>query len=268
MQDVRRSATMIFAVAAAVWPTGLAGASSAAAGTHVAAGARAAALGGTWGTAIEVPGTAALNQGGNAQIESVSCGSAGNCSAGGFYTDSSGRWQALVAGETNGTWHAAIEVPGTAALNQGGRAIVNSVSCVSAGNCSAGGFYQDGSGHYQAFVAVEANGTWHAAIEVPGTAPLNQRGDAEVSSVSCASAGSCAAGGFYADGSLDIQAFVAGERNGRWGGAIEVPGSGALNAGGDAGVNSVSCPSAGNCAAGGLYVDGSGNVQGFVVSQA
>jgi len=267
VQDVRRSATMIFAVAAAVWPTGLAGASSAAAGTHVAAGARAAALGGTWGTAIEVPGTAALNQGGNAQIESVSCGSAGNCSAGGFYTDSAGRWQALVAGETNGTWHAAIEVPGTAALNQGGRAIVNSVSCVSAGNCSAGGFYQDGSGHYQAFVAVEANGTWHAAIEVPGTAPLNQRGDAEVSSVSCGSAGNCSAGGLYQDGSGHFQAFVAGETNGTWHTAMEVPGTAALNKKGDAGVDSVSCASAGNCSAGGFYTGGTGLQQAMVAGE-
>jgi hypothetical protein len=31
---------------------------------------------------------------------------------------------------------------------------------------------------------------------------------------------------------------------------------------------SVSCGSAGNCAAGGIYTDGSGHQQGFVVSQA
>lgn len=58
---------------------------------------------GTWGTAREVPGTAALNQGGSASVNSVSCGSAGNCSAGGFYTDGSGHQQAFVASETNGT---------------------------------------------------------------------------------------------------------------------------------------------------------------------
>src|SRR5262249_59160910 len=104
--------------------------------------------------------------------------SAGSCSAGGFYADSSGRWQALVAGETNGTWQAAIEVPGIAALNQGAQAVVNSVSCASAGNCSAGGFYQDGSGHIQAFVADESNGTWHTAIEGTGTAALNRPGAA------------------------------------------------------------------------------------------
>jgi hypothetical protein len=267
VQDIRRSATMIFAVAATVCSAGLAGASSAAAGTRIADGARAAAVGGTWGTAIEVPGTAALNQGGNAQINSLSCASAGTCSAGGFYTDSSGRWQALVAGETNGTWHAAIEVPSTAALNQGGQAMVNSVSCASAGNCSAGGLYRDGSGHNQAFVAGERDGTWHTAIEVPGTAALNQRGDAQIVSVSCASAGNCSAGGTYQDGSGHDQAFVAGETNGTWHRAVEVPGTAALNKKGFAGVSSVSCSSAGSCSAGGFYTGGSGLQQALVADE-
>ena len=57
--------------------------------------------------------------------------------------------------QVNGTWQTAIEVPGTAALNQGGSADVSSVSCASAGNCSAGGDYQDSSGHFQAFVVSE-----------------------------------------------------------------------------------------------------------------
>jgi hypothetical protein len=52
-------------------------------------------------------------------------------------------------------WHNAIEVPGSAALNKGGVARVYSLSCPSAGNCSAGGFYQEGSGRSQAFVANE-----------------------------------------------------------------------------------------------------------------
>jgi len=87
---------------------------------------------------------------------------------------------------------------------------------------------------------------------VPSLGALNKAGDASVTSVSCASAGNCAAGWDYADhhGSRD-QGFVAVERNGRWGAAIEVPGLGALNKAGDAGVGSVSCVSAGNCAVGG-----------------
>jgi hypothetical protein len=47
-------------------------------------------------------------------------------------------------------------VPGTAALNKGGYAQVNSVSCGAAGNCSAGGVYTDNSEHYQAFVVSES----------------------------------------------------------------------------------------------------------------
>jgi hypothetical protein len=168
----------------------------------------AAAPGGTWGTAQEVPGTATLNQGGNAQVNSVSCAAAGNCAAGGGYTDSAGAGQAFVASETNGTWHTAIEVPGTAALNQRGGAGAASVSCASPGNCAAGGSYADSSGHGQAFIAGEVNGTWHAAIEVPGTAALNQGGRAGFFSVSCAPAGNCAAGGFYTDSSRHEQAFV------------------------------------------------------------
>jgi len=38
---------------------------------------------GGWGTAREVPGTAALNKGGSASIYSVSCTSSGSCSSGG-----------------------------------------------------------------------------------------------------------------------------------------------------------------------------------------
>ena len=221
---------------------------------------------GTWRKAIEMPGTRVLNQGGNAEITSVSCASAGNCSAGGFYLDSSGRDQAYVAGELNGTWHAAIEVPGTAALGRGGGARALSVSCASAGNCAAGGLYTDSSGNVQAFVASEVNGTWHAAIEVPGTAAHDHR-DAQVNSVSCASAGNCSAGGSYTDSSGHAQAFVAGETNGTWGAAQEVPGTAALNSGGEAVVSSVSCASAGNCAAGGYYVDSSGHAQAFVANE-
>jgi hypothetical protein len=40
-----------------------------------------------------------------------------------------------------------------------------------------------------------------------------------------------------------------------------VPGTSALNKGGDAEVNPVSCASAGRCAANGSYIDGSWNQQ-------
>ena len=223
---------------------------------------------GRWRPAVEVPGTAALNRGAGAVIESVSCAAAGSCAAGGFYTDGSGHGQSFVVSEVNGRWRPAIEVPGTAALNEGGNAVIDSVSCAAAGSCAAGGHYTDGSGHGQSFVVNEVNGRWRTAIEVPGTAALNKGIFTSVDSVSCAAAGSCAAGGHYTDGSGRGQAFVVSEANGRWRPAIEVPGTAALNRGGSADVGSVSCGAAGSCAAGGYYLGSTRHHQAFVVTEA
>ena len=122
---------------------------------------------------------------------------------------------------SGGIWGTAKEVPGTATLNQGGFAVVRSVSCASAGNCTAAGSYA-GSFGGQAFVVSETNGSWGKAQEVRGIAALNQGGNPLITSVSCARAGSCAAGGWYTDSSGNQQAFVVNETNGTWGTAQEV----------------------------------------------
>jgi hypothetical protein len=222
---------------------------------------------GKWGKAQEVPGTAALNKDGQALVSSVSCASAGNCSAGGVYADGSGAVQVFVVGEAKGKWGKAEEVPGTAALNKDRFAENASVSCASAGGCSAGGYYTSGSGSIQAFVVSEAKGKWGKAEEVPGTAALNKGRAAQVTSVSCASAGDCSAGGYYTSGSGSIQGLVVSEVNGKWGKAEEVPGTAALNKGRDAQVTSVSCASAGNCSAGGYYYNEQHANLAFVVSE-
>ena len=215
---------------------------------------------GRWGQAVEVPGLGALNKGREVSdtvgVVSVSCASPGNCAVGGDYEDRAGNGHGFVAVERNGVWGRAIEVPGLGALNKGGYAEVSSVSCASAGNCAVGGDYEDRAGNGQGFVAVERNGIWGQAIEVPGLGALNKGGYADVSSVSCASAGNCAVGGGYEDRGQNGQGFVAAEKNGVWGKATGVPGLRALNeaAGSpNAEVDSVSCASAGNCAAGGTY---------------
>src|SRR5262249_17778188 len=109
----------------------------------------------------------------------------------------------------------------------------------------------------------ETNGTWGTAIEVPGSGALNKDGNAIVSSVSCASAGNCAAGGTYTDGSRHIQAVVVSEANGSRGTGARGP-----CAGGRIGDRVSRGRSAGKCAAGGTYTDGSGHIQAFVASQA
>ena len=206
-----------------------------------------------------VPGLSALNVGTNAVILSLSCASAGNCAAGGRYAGASGN-QAFVVDEVNGVWGGVHVV--AANHNVGGYAFVTSVSCASAGNCVAGGSYADLSSYNHGFVVDEVNGVWGSAIEVAGS--LNLGNYANVTSVSCASAGNCVAAGSYTDAATNVQAFVATEVNGVWGGAIEVAGS--QNVGGFASINSVSCPSAGICVAGGHYAGASG-YQAFVVDE-
>jgi hypothetical protein len=222
---------------------------------------------GTWGTASKVPGTGSLNTGGQAAINSMSCPSTGHCAAGGYYRDAAHHGQAFVVNEINGTWDKAQKVRGLAALNIGGAAAVTSVSCASAGNCLAGGNYEDASGHAQVFVVSEVRGRWGTARQIPGTATLNAGGGAHVFAVSCASPGNCVAGGSYLDGSHHIQAFVVSEVNGTWRASREVRGTAALNAGGEARVTSLSCRSAGNCTGGGSYRDQAGGIQTFVVGE-
>src|SRR5258708_23572881 len=118
---------------------------------------------------------ATLNTGGDAYVYSVSCASAGNCAAGGYYLDGSDNFQAFVVDETNGSWGNAIEVPGTATLNSGGSAFVLSVSCATAGNCTAGGDYTDGSRHLQAFVVGPANRNSGHPNQRPPTTTLTTR---------------------------------------------------------------------------------------------
>jgi hypothetical protein len=95
---------------------------------------------GSWGQAMQVPGTGALNTRGQATVEAVSCASAGNCAVGGYYKNAL-RFQAFVATEVGGTWSPAVEVPGTQALNTHGSAAITWLSCPLPGRCTATGYY-------------------------------------------------------------------------------------------------------------------------------
>jgi hypothetical protein len=258
----RRRVLVMVAGVAAVCAAGPLAASAASSGAVPAAGAAVPAAS-LWGRAVVVPGLEVLNRGQLAQVSSVSCASAGNCAAGGFYRDHG--QEGFVVSERNGRWGQAIQVPGLAALNQGRRAEVYWVSCGAANSCVAGGEYTGGHGDQQGFVVTERNGSWGPATEVPGLGALNKGGNADVYSVSCASAGNCLIGGYYT--AHGQHAFLAAEQGGQWGQAIGVPGLAAVNTGGYANVESVSCPSAGNCAVGGFYRDGRGGREGFVVSE-
>jgi hypothetical protein len=134
-----------------------------------------------------------LNVGGTALTNSVSCASDGNCVVAGHYTDATGRWQPFFAEEKDGTWEGTSTVPGIAALDAGHFSDLQSVSCPSAGNCAALGFYTDASGNGQVFMVDEVNGVWGSPAKLPGQSSQGHFSTQSV--VSCWSAGNCVTGG-------------------------------------------------------------------------
>lgn len=225
---------------------------------------------GDWGPMREVAGS--LNKGESAQVNQVSCGvspklvSIITCAAVGFYTTSTGRGQAFTATMANGKWGAAVQVPGSATPNKGGFAELNSVSCPTAGNCSAGGSYAPSNTSTQPFVLTEKKGTWGEAIEVPGSATLNTGKDMFVTEVSCVFPGKCSATGDFRTSNHSQGVWVASQKGGTWGQAGTIAGLSGLASGGQAEVNGLSCATSGSCGLVGSYIDMTGSEQPFVVS--
>jgi uncharacterized repeat protein (TIGR01451 family) len=223
---------------------------------------------GTW-TATEAPLPAhAPASPGFVALVSVSCASAGNCTAVGEYSDRSGRTEGLLLTQTSGTWTAAkAPVPANAATDPG--VFVRSVSCASAGNCTAVGEYGDRSGFTQGLLLTQTSGTWTAA---KAPVPANAATEPEdiLFSVSCASAGNCTAVSNYFS-KVGDQGLLLTQASGAWTAAeAPLPADAASNPG--VGLGSVSCPSAGNCTTVGGYYDSSSSCadcgQGLLLTQA
>src|SRR5206468_1742698 len=133
---------------------------------------------------------------GGSYVRSVSCSSAGNCSAVGEYADNAGHFrEGLLLTKTGGSWSTGVEaaLPANASATPG--VVVNSVSCFSAGNCGAVGSYFDDSGHLQGLLLTETAGLWSTGVEAD--LPANAGGLVSLSSISCATAGNCSAVGLY-----------------------------------------------------------------------
>jgi hypothetical protein len=162
--------------------------------------------GGVWGQASEIlqPSNATTSDV-SAGLSSVSCVSPGNCEAVGSYID---LWsmagedlQPMVVAETDGTWQQATEIALPAGGNTEGDqyAWLDSVSCVSLGNCEAGGAYEDNIGEQFGALASESDGVWAQAtdVTVPTDAASPPNAQSYISSVTCTSLYSCDAGGEY-----------------------------------------------------------------------
>ena len=222
---------------------------------------------GVWSDGVEaaLPADAAPASAQLAPVVSVSCASAGNCTAVGSYVDGSGNHQGLLLTETAGTWTRGVKaVLPSNALTAGQDASVGSVSCVSAGNCTAVGAYNGNAGGYnvQGLLLTETGGVWSGGVEA--ALPLDALVTGQtvyLNSVSCASAGYCSAVGEYTQSSTHGQGLLLTETAGRWATGVDPAQPGGLR---NVRLTSISCPSVGNCSAIAAAFDSRGRFAGLL----
>ncbi len=208
---------------------------------------------GTWGAALEpsLPANAAPNA--EFRMRGVSCPSAGNCTAVGFYRDSAGVFEGLLLSETAGAWGTGVEAPAPANTASNGEVRLDGLSCPSAEDCTAVGFYIDSAGDEQGLMLSETSGTWGAGVEARMPAGARSEPGAELHEVQCPSVGNCTAAGVYiASNSKEFDGVFLTETAGVWGAGVERP----LPANAEPQFvieGSLSCPSAGNCSYAGEY---------------
>lgn len=157
--------------------------------------------------------------------------------------------------EVHGVWGRAKPVPHLSGLPgqaPGSTLGFGAISCVSPGNCSAGGGYSISGGGSAGFVDDEVNDVWGTPQAVPGQAALNVGLQAGITAISCSSPGNCGAGGDYVESDGAGDSFVLNETNGTWGTATEVTSAIPSFNGPDGDYfATISCSSPGNCTGGG-----------------
>jgi hypothetical protein len=216
---------------------------------------------GRWGQVQPISGSGTL---GASYVTALSCSKPGDCTAAGTEgNDDTGTPVGMfTVTESGGTWHEAAALRGTIRLQYPvDTENVTALTCTAPGQCVALGVFatnanSEDSVPVQAtpFEAVQKNGTWsevHALRGLPANAV------AWVSTVSCASAGDCSAGGYWLtnsgseDNLSNDHAFVASEKDGVWT-AEGVPGLATLHSK-DSAIHEVLCQTSHGCAAIGDY---------------
>jgi hypothetical protein len=220
-----------------------------------------------WRTAIQVPGLAALNSGRYVAGTLLACPAPGNCTLAGEYTPGPQGVAVFLDSEVRGRWRSAsaARVPGLTAAGIG--LLTAPVACASAGNCVTAGVYTASATgtRLTGFLLTQSRGRWSTATTLAGMR--------YVAALACLAVGRCIAGGTDARGIAAIMQ----EAHGKWGRPAELPGATRLAFEGKPAqfseVDSLACPSLGNCSADGTYRWGqapgdAGNTEVFVAGQA
>ncbi|HEY7485463.1 MAG TPA: hypothetical protein VH912_13450, partial [Streptosporangiaceae bacterium] len=222
---------------------------------------------GAWSAGMKapLPGDAGTNP--NVFVRSLSCPTVGNCVAVGSYQDNMGRTQGLLLIESGGSWTAETALlPGDAGTNP--MVSLSQVSCPSVDNCAVVGSYKDTSNNTQGLLLDEQSGAWGAAKLTPPSNAATPDPQVNVTTVSCGSAGNCAAGGQYRDNLTQGQALLATESSGTWGTAVQTPLPADGTTQGGTGLFAVSCPPVGGCAAVGSYYDTGTHTHGLLLNES
>ena len=147
---------------------------------------------GVWGQVTPAVFAAGVqNTNPNSSYASVSCASAGNCTAVGVFKNVTGGYEAFTMTSTAGTWGQATPAVFAAGVqNSNADSGFSSVSCASAGNCTAVGYFSNVAGGYEAFTMTSTAGSWGQATPAVFAAGVqNTNLDTYFFSVSCGSAG-------------------------------------------------------------------------------
>jgi hypothetical protein len=222
----------------------------------------------TPGTAGLPPNGSVTTSGQTPAIQGLSCWAAGNCAAVGIYGDTYGSPQGWLLTETHGVWAQGVEalLPANASNREGSYlypVIDLGVSCAPNGDCAAVGGYGDRRSHQFGMILSEHAGRWGPAKQAPlpaNAGPNPQQGNAPRSpmgSIACPSPGKCSAVGWYLDDHGNYHGLLLHEREGTWSPSELVFPSGAHAPPGISqpgiSLDSLACPSAGNCLAVGPY---------------
>lgn len=205
---------------------------------------------GTWtASTAPLPGSAD-----GADIESLTCLSAGSCIAIGV-DDATTGGQGLVETLADGTW-----TPTQVPLPTNDGAFFVSIACPSAKMCVAVGNYSDASGDSDVLIESLSDGKWKVV-----DAPQPAHDSDALDSVSCASTESCAAVGDYFDDSGAAHILSETLSGTTWSASEpSLPANAASSGDTVAGLESVSCPSVGVCSAVGNYLDSAGANAGMI----
>jgi hypothetical protein len=227
-------------------------------------------MNGVWRNALELSLPVGINTNPLVTLSQVTCWSPANCVAVGSYVDANNISHAVAVPEIAGVWKRALPLglPGNTSAFAGAQ--FNEIACTTSGSCLAAGTYNTSTGAVQPLVALSIAGAWNRALEV--SLP-NGAGNPEAliygfKGVACSSAGNCVLGGQYLDKNGRYQGFLDNVVNGNLQRAhvLALP-AGAVQAGHNGGVVSVSCPGVGTCVAGAAYLSAAKKYEALVVSE-